>query len=198
MSPREPGAKASARGRPSSAKAPVRDPASARGASTRQRAAGAGRSRRAPPALLPPPLPATGGQPGAIDGLLLVDDDAETVATLSLVATALLPEMRVVGCTAPADALAKVAADAAIRVVVTDYQMEGMDGCALAKAARSMRPSLQAIVASGHAATATRKLAMAAGCFDFLAKPFTARQFATAVTGALRVSGLPAGHVAGD
>jgi two-component system cell cycle response regulator CpdR len=49
------------------------------------------------------------------------------------------------------DALAKLALDERIEVLITDIQMPGMDGYELVAKAKRERPALQAIVCSGRA-----------------------------------------------
>lgn len=72
-------------------------------------------------------------------------------------------------------------------LLVTDVSMPGMDGVALARAARAMRPGLRVLLLSGYAA-ATLKIDLVAEGFHFLAKPCAADALRAAVASALAES----------
>jgi two-component system cell cycle sensor histidine kinase/response regulator CckA len=69
-------------------------------------------------------------------------------------------------------------------LLVTDVAMPGMDGLALARAARAERPSLPVLLLSGYAAHAVGADLAGEG-FAFLAKPFTPDALCRAVEDAL-------------
>ena len=80
--------------------------------------------------------------------ILLVDDDDQQ---LELRAEALrLSGLSVVTASSPVDAL-RIGAETAVElnVAVLDYDMPGMDGCALADELRVLRPELRIILYSG-------------------------------------------------
>lgn len=68
-------------------------------------------------------------------------------------------------------ALDLVAAREDLDVMLTDINLPGADGFALARAARRLRPRLPVVYASGRAREADRKRALPGTIF--LAKPFT-------------------------
>ena len=72
-------------------------------------------------------------------------------------------------------ALALLASDGtaeSLSAIVSDVVMPGMDGAALVRAVRAVRPGLPAILASGYADEAVR-MDLAAEGIGFLAKPYT-------------------------
>ena len=106
--------------------------------------------------------------------LAIILDDAE-MNNLVMVA-ALRP---LAGCiphdfTAPADALAFAKARAAeIGVVITDYEMPGMDGIAFIRALRciSELETVPVVMVTSFDQRSLRRAALEAGATDFLAKP---------------------------
>ena len=68
----------------------------------------------------------------------------------------------------------------ALRVVVSDVVMPGMDGMALVRAIRQVRPGLPAILASGYAQEAVRE-DLAAEDVAFLPKPYSLKALLAAV-----------------
>lgn len=100
--------------------------------------------------------------------VLVVDDDPD----VRWITAAFLEE---VGCdTVEAggggEALAVLAADPGIVVLVTDHAMPGMDGTELISRARGLRPDLPALVVTGHAGAGG--LARLPGDVPVLRKPF--------------------------
>ena len=80
-------------------------------------------------------------------------------------------------------ALALLASDGAaesLSAIVSDVVMPGMDGSALVRAVRAVRPGLPAVLASGYAEEAVRGELAAEG-ISFLAKPYTLRDMLTVV-----------------
>ena len=114
--------------------------------------------------------------------VLVVDDDIE-------VATALSAFLAVTGIAADAvndadTALARVSADPAITVVVSDLRMPGKDGLALAselRAGTAEARAVEVVMITGHG---TSEVAVSAGrnsIFAFLQKPFRPRNFSEIV-----------------
>jgi two-component system sensor histidine kinase/response regulator len=95
--------------------------------------------------------------------LLIVDDEA---AQMQALCSTLEDEgYLTVGFTSPADALASLRQQL-FDVLLTDLQMQGMDGIELLRAAQSMDRDLVAIVMTGHGAIDTAVEAMKAGALD--------------------------------
>jgi signal transduction histidine kinase/CheY-like chemotaxis protein len=86
--------------------------------------------------------------------LLFVDDDF----LISLSTTALLEDLghTVVSASSGAEALGVLRSDKAIDLMITDYAMPHMTGLQLAEEARSLRPGLPILLATGYADLPTR------------------------------------------
>lgn len=81
-------------------------------------------------------------------------------------------------------ALAQVAADPEIRLVITDYTMPAMDGFELTRGLRRLR-GLDELAIIGLSNTVSRSLSarfLKSGANDFLRKPFLTEEFFTRVT----------------
>jgi CheY-like chemotaxis protein len=125
----------------------------------------------------PAPAPARPGAGAAIPSarpapqparVLLVDDDAP--ARL-MIAVGLRDAGHAVTEAADAEAaLDALGGGAAFDILVTDYAMPGMNGMALATAARAGRPGLPVVLMTGHAAESEDALEHAADAV--LRKPF--------------------------
>jgi len=72
-------------------------------------------------------------------------------------------------------------------LVITDLQMPGMDGLAMARALRAQPETLTIpiLAISAHALHDHREQALAAGCRGFLTKPFRFRELLAEVAAAL-------------
>jgi CheY-like chemotaxis protein len=73
-----------------------------------------------------------------------------------------------------------------IELIVTDVNMPGMDGVALARRVRDLRPDLGIILTSGRRAILAPELPARA---EFLAKPYGARQLLAAIFAKLGLAG---------
>ena len=101
--------------------------------------------------------------------LLIVDD--EPAQLLALVDTLVIDGYRVQGCGTATEALAALERQN-FDLLLTDLQMEGMDGIQLLQAARLRSPELVAVLMTGHGTVDTAVSALRAGAFDFIVKPF--------------------------
>jgi CheY-like chemotaxis protein len=114
--------------------------------------------------------------------LLLVEDDPLVRVTLAeLLADA---GFEVLEADSAEAALDLVAAHADLALLLTDINLPGADGFALARAARRLRPKLPVVYASGrlNAPDAERALPGA----PFLAKPFSVSSALATLRGAMR------------
>ena len=77
-----------------------------------------------------------------------------------------------------ADALALLAADERVDLLITDLSMPGMDGLAVIRAARDVRPGLPTVLLTGYAGESAAIAADAAttGSFSLLRKPIRLRE----------------------
>ncbi|MFN0162903.1 MAG: PAS domain S-box protein [Burkholderiales bacterium] len=117
---------------------------------------------------------------GAGHSVLYVDDDE---ALVSLV-TRLLGRRgyQVTGFLKPEEALATLRADpGAFDLLVTDYNMPGLSGLDVARAARAIRPDLRIAVASGYVTEALRSDLAAIGVPDVILKANAVEDFCTVV-----------------
>ncbi len=78
-------------------------------------------------------------------------------------------------------ALALLAGDPGIDILVTDLTMPGRDGLALVEAARTARPRLPVVLMTGLAGADLEEEARARGIARFVAKPFEPGELAAAV-----------------
>ncbi len=79
-----------------------------------------------------------------------------------------------------------------IGVVVTDLMMPGVDGQALLKAARAMRPDVEVVLMTAYATVETAVNAMREGAYDFVTKPLKRHSLVKAVQKAMEKQALVA------
>jgi DNA-binding NtrC family response regulator len=82
-------------------------------------------------------------------------------------------------------ALAKSGAGTRIDLVITDYQMSGMDGLEFLYELRRMHPTIPAIMVTGHETLENYQKATGLGTTAYLTKPFRARELMHVVAVAL-------------
>lgn len=70
-------------------------------------------------------------------------------------------------------------------VVLLDLRMPGMNGIDVLKAIKEKWPEIEVIIITGYAAVDTAKAAVAAGAYDYLAKPVGPDEIISAAQGAL-------------
>ncbi len=118
--------------------------------------------------------------------ILLVDDDP---GLLKLLAMRLESSGYEVEAVESAERALACFAASPPQLLITDLRMQGMDGMALFNTVHQRNPSLPVIILTAHgsipdAVEATRK-----GVFDYLTKPFDARQLLDIVARARRMAG---------
>lgn len=117
-----------------------------------------------------------GQGPGRLRRMLLVDDDADVLATSSETLQSLGFE---VVCAATAQEALRTLADTSdVEVMVADVLMPGTNGVDLAREARRLLPGLDVILVSGFPTTAMDASNGEPGEFKFLMKPFTPSEVA--------------------
>ena len=77
---------------------------------------------------------------------------------------------------------------AAAGCLITDVRMPGMDGVALQRHVRSLRPELPVIFITAHYDDEVERRALAEGAASFLRKPFDARELLLATRAAVSKS----------
>ncbi|ACB82021.1 response regulator receiver modulated metal dependent phosphohydrolase [Methylorubrum populi BJ001] len=123
--------------------------------------------------------------------LALVLDDAEMNNLVMVASLRPLAGCRPHDFTVPADALAFAQARASeIGIVITDYDMPGMDGIAFIRAVRRIPglANVPAIMVTSHDQRSLRREALEAGATDFLTKPADAVEIRARVTNLLALS----------
>jgi PAS domain S-box-containing protein len=133
-----------------------------------------------PAVVAPEPAarPANEAMPrGAGQRILLVDDEKMVARSLQLVMTRL--GYAVTACNHPDEALARFeAAPGDFDLVITDFQMPGMNGVALAMRLLARRPELAVYVASGFAGDLTDEKIRALGLRGLMRKPIEMAELA--------------------
>ncbi|KMO37541.1 transcriptional regulator [Methylobacterium variabile] len=121
----------------------------------------------------------------------IVLDDAELNNLLMLEALRPIPDCRPQSFTQPAEALAFAAAHAGeIGVVLTDYEMPGMDGLAVIRALRALTgfAHVPIVMVTSFDQRALRRAALEAGATDFVNKPCDPVEIRARVTNLLALS----------
>jgi DNA-binding NtrC family response regulator len=101
--------------------------------------------------------------------VMILDDEP-------IVGKRLKPALEKIGCDVavfvdPKEAMAALDARA-FDIVVTDIRMEDIDGMQVLARVTKTYPNTKVIMITGYAMMALAREAMAAGAFDFIAKPF--------------------------
>ena len=104
-----------------------------------------------------------------IANVLLVDDEVSFVETMTKRLTKRNLEMS--AAFSGEDALATLAANSLIEVVILDVKMPGMDGIETLQAIRQKYPLVEVIMLTGHATVESAIDGMKMGAFDYLMKP---------------------------
>jgi len=104
--------------------------------------------------------------------ILLVEDD--TQLRQALAETLTLADYDVLTAVDGTTALTAMA-QAPVSAVVTDFQMQPMDGCELLSRIRDERPDLPVLLMTAHGSVEHAVEAMMAGASDYITKPFDAQ-----------------------
>ncbi len=115
--------------------------------------------------------------------ILLVDDDS--LLRLTIVMTLEEAGYEVVPARDGAEALAILAEDPSITLVLSDINMPKMDGPTFLSKAKERYPSLPVIMLSVNSAWSWKPQMQAAGAQGYLPKPFTTQELRHSVQSAL-------------
>ena len=127
-----------------------------------------------------------GGGEMSASRILIVDDDPALLTALSGALKLRLPEIVVETCDSALAAVKKISASD-YDAVVSDIKMPGMDGLALLKEIRMLRPELPTLLITGHGQHDLAVQALRGGAFDFIQKPIDRDYVVAALTRALQM-----------
>ncbi|HUZ06902.1 MAG TPA: sigma-54 dependent transcriptional regulator, partial [Candidatus Paceibacterota bacterium] len=114
--------------------------------------------------------------------ILLVDDDERLRTAAGKVLAA--GGHRVISAASGCEALKKLK-EANIALVVSDLRLPDLDGIALLKQARELRPEVEVVMITGHASIEKAVEAMRLGAYDFIEKPLDSAALLKTVAKAL-------------
>jgi FixJ family two-component response regulator len=121
--------------------------------------------------------------------VMVVDDDTALLSAVTDLMQFHLPNVRVQLFDSPRMALAHFE-KREVAAMVTDLKMKELDGFALLRGAKAIRPNVPVILFSGHVDLALASQAINMGAHDVLRKPFNRQEFLTVLTLALHTYGL--------
>ena len=113
-----------------------------------------------------------------MEDILLVDDDRDI---LHLVRNLLETEGMTVRCAETGEEALCELREKTFHLLITDLNLPGLDGFALASKASSLAPRMPIIMITGNLSSMIPSLAMEAGITTILAKPFHANELLEAV-----------------
>jgi two-component system, LuxR family, response regulator FixJ len=121
--------------------------------------------------------------------VMVVDDDLALLTAVDGLMQLHMPEVRVHTYESPRQALANFEKKE-VATIVTDLNMNELDGLALLREATALRPGVPVILFSGHIDSALASKAINMGAHDVLQKPFNREVFLTVLTLALNTYDL--------
>jgi DNA-binding NtrC family response regulator len=115
--------------------------------------------------------------------VLLVDDERENLMSYEEV----LDDMayQVFAKTNAGDALALLAADIPVDLIITDYRMPGMNGIEFIAALRKLRPFVPVVMITAYGSTEIYLHAVSLGVLEYMHKPIRKEAFEQLVRHAL-------------
>lgn len=116
----------------------------------------------------------------AVNGILIVDDEADFAKGLARLAAGLFPDQTVHVAGSAAKAL-EILSEQEVAVCITDMRMPGMSGLELLAKARELAPHLSVVVLTAYGSIDTAVQAMKAGASDFLTKPVEREQLSLVI-----------------
>ena len=107
--------------------------------------------------------------------IILVDDEPDVRIILQHLLTSIAQGYELVAVASGAAVLA-VLAERSVPLLITDYNMPGMNGLDLVRKVKAAAPSTMIVMASAYATPELAKRAQLAGADYFMAKPFVFEQ----------------------
>ena len=118
--------------------------------------------------------------------VLIVDDDPALLIALPETLGLKMPSLAVDTADSAAAALARIA-EADYDAIVTDIKMPGMDGLALLREIRVLRPTTPTLLITGHGDHDLAIQALRGGAYDFIQKPIDRDYFVAALSRAIQL-----------
>jgi len=116
--------------------------------------------------------------------ILIIDDDPSVIAILGNLLQTLVPNTPIIAMTDAAAALIAVARST-VALVITDFNMSGMNGLQLATGIKAYAPHTQVLLIPGYATPLLALLARQSAIDDYLPKPFRLKDLEHLVLAAL-------------
>ena len=121
--------------------------------------------------------------------VLIVDDDPALLEALPETLRLRMPEVEIDVADSGPSALKRLAATE-YDALVCDIKMPGMDGLALLREIRRLRPQTPTLMITGHGEHDLALLALRGGAYDFIQKPIDRDYFIASLRRAIEVHGL--------
>jgi two-component system, response regulator, stage 0 sporulation protein F len=122
--------------------------------------------------------------PNHIPAIVLVDDEPDILRMLAMFVRRICPAYALLPVARAADALTLVD-ERPVPLVITDYNMPGMNGLELTTAIKAAAPTTRVIMITGYPTPELERAARAQQVDVFLAKPFSLDQLEALVREAL-------------
>lgn len=116
--------------------------------------------------------------------ILIVEDEPDILLILRSLLRELARGYTIITVSSGAEALARVTLEP-VTLVLTDYNMPGMDGLELTRQIKMVAPKTHVVLVTAFATLDLEQKARLAGVNDFLAKPFAIEQLIRIVKAAL-------------
>lgn len=114
--------------------------------------------------------------------ILLVDDDQYV---LQLIRNLLVQEGMAVQCASSGEECLLLLKNRPFNLLITDFNMPGLDGLQLARKSRKIAPRMPIIMSAGNISPELPRLATEAGIATVLAKPFCSNELLETIKGVI-------------
>lgn len=121
--------------------------------------------------------------------ILIVDDDPALLQALPEAVSLRMPELTIETADSAAAALERIR-QIDYDAIITDIKMPGMDGLALLKEIRALRPETPTVLITGHGEYDLTVQALRGGAYDFIQKPIDREYFVASLKRAIYTRGL--------